>query len=144
MKIASILVPTDFSSTADTALACATQLAKCLNASLFIVHVELAPVLNAPYDDEDDPEEHRAHHLLDQVQPHDPSVKYQRFLLKGGIANEIVDFANERRVDMIIMGTHGQTNSPEAVMGAVAEAVTRRAPCLVMVVKPSAAQELFL
>ena len=64
MKAKTILVATDFSSSADAALDCATELAKSLGASLAVVHVELAPVLAAPYDDEDDPEEHRLHHLL--------------------------------------------------------------------------------
>ena len=72
-----------------------------------------------------------------EVKPNDPAVSFERTFLKGNTADEILSFSKKRTVDMIVMGTHGQTNSPDAVMGAVAETVTRHAPCLVIAVKPA-------
>lgn len=133
-----ILVPTDFSPSAAAALQCATELAQARQAQLAIVHVELAPELKGPYDDEDDPQQHRAERLLENISPSDPSISVQRHLLKGSIATRILEFAGEQAVSAIVMGTHGQTNSAEVVMGTVAEAVARRAPCLVVAVRPPA------
>jgi nucleotide-binding universal stress UspA family protein len=136
MKPKTLLVPTDFSAGSDAALACATELAKSLGASLSIVHVEVAPVLKGPYDDEDDSLEHQERRLLDQVKPHDAAVSFERVFLKGNVLESILGLAGQRAVEMIVMGTHGQTNSPDAVLGTVAEAVTRQAPCTVLAVKP--------
>jgi nucleotide-binding universal stress UspA family protein len=138
MNAETIVVPTDFSLGAKAAVECATELAKSLNATLLIAHVELAPALSGPYDDEDDPREHQAHRLLEVVKPTSAAVTFQSVLLKGNVAEEILHLAKDRCADAIVMGTHGQTNSPEQVMGAVAEAVTRQSPCLVIAVKPPA------
>ena len=132
-----VLVPTDFSSHAAAALDCAAQLAKSLDATLTIVHVELAPVLTAPYDDEDDPSGMQAHHLLEQIKPGDPRVNFQRVLLRGNVAEGLLKFAAERHADLIVMGTHGQTNSPAAALGTIAEEVTKKAACTVVTVRPA-------
>ena len=137
MNAKNIVVATDFSTHAAAALDCAVQLAKSLDATLTIVHVELAPVLTAPYDDEDDPSGMQAHHLLEQINPGDPRVNLQRVLLRGSVAEGLLKFTAERHADLIIMGTHGQTNSPAAVLGTVAEEVTKKATCIVVAVRPA-------
>ncbi len=139
MKAKRILVPTDFSASAGAALECAIELAKSLGASLAIAHVELSPALKGAYDDEDQPEYYHSHRLLDEIAVNAPTVDVERVLLSGNVVDQILKFVNDRRGDMIVMGTHGQTNSPDKIMGAVAEGVTRQAPCLVIAVKPTAA-----
>ncbi len=55
----------------------------------------------------------------------------------GVPANEIVRFAEEASVDLIIMGTHGWTGFKHLVLGSTAENVVRTANCPVLTVKSS-------
>ena len=43
-------------------------------------------------------------------------------------------YAARHRIDLIVVGTHGRTGVSHALLGSVAEAVVRRAPCLVLTV----------
>jgi len=49
---------------------------------------------------------------------------------------EILRFAVDQKVDLIVMGTHGNTGFKHLFMGSQAERVVRRAPCDVLTVKP--------
>lgn len=53
----------------------------------------------------------------------------------GNPAEEILRVAQEEAVDLIVMGTHGRTGLRHVLMGSVAEAVVRAAPCPVFTVK---------
>ncbi len=55
----------------------------------------------------------------------------------GVPANEIVRFAEQESVDLIIMGTHGWTGFKHLVLGSTAENVVRTANCPVLTVKSS-------
>ena len=57
-------------------------------------------------------------------------------LVPGHPATEIARFAGEGRFDLLVMGTHGQTELEHAILGSVAERVVREAPCTVLVVRP--------
>jgi nucleotide-binding universal stress UspA family protein len=48
---------------------------------------------------------------------------------------EIVRYAQEGDIDLIVMGTHGRTGLAHALMGSVAEKVVRKAPCPVLTVR---------
>jgi nucleotide-binding universal stress UspA family protein len=52
-------------------------------------------------------------------------------------ASEIVQYAKEQTIDLIVMGTHGRGFMGHAVMGSVAEKVVRTAPCPVLTVRNS-------
>ena len=47
----------------------------------------------------------------------------------------IVDYATDRKMDLIVMGTHGRSGVAHLLMGSVAEKVVRTAPCPVMTVR---------
>jgi nucleotide-binding universal stress UspA family protein len=53
----------------------------------------------------------------------------------GSPQKEILQFAGEEAVDLIVMGSHGRTGISRLLMGSVAEAVMRKAPCPVLIVK---------
>ena len=55
-------------------------------------------------------------------------------LLEGRAGPEIVRYAREQRIDLIVLGTHGRTGLTRALLGSVAEYVVRLAPCLVLTV----------
>jgi nucleotide-binding universal stress UspA family protein len=58
-----------------------------------------------------------------------------QFVKVGAPATEIVKAAREWPADVIVIGSHGRTGVPRAILGSVAEAVVRHAPCPVLVVR---------
>ncbi len=50
-------------------------------------------------------------------------------------AREIVRFAEEQEVDLIVMGTHGRTGFKHLILGSTAENVVRIAKCPVLTVR---------
>jgi nucleotide-binding universal stress UspA family protein len=55
---------------------------------------------------------------------------------EGHPAEQIVALASEVDADLIVMGTHSRSGLQRVMLGSVAEAVTRRAPCGVFVIRP--------
>jgi nucleotide-binding universal stress UspA family protein len=56
-------------------------------------------------------------------------------VLSGAPYIEIVGYANDHAIDLIVMGTHGRGPVAHALMGSVAEKVVRNAPCPVLTVR---------
>lgn len=61
---------------------------------------------------------------------------YHLFLLEGDVAGSILDFAQERQIDLIVVGTHGRGGLGRALMGSVAEQVFRQSPVPVLTMGP--------
>lgn len=55
----------------------------------------------------------------------------------GRPAHKIVDVASEANVDQIVLGSHGREGAKRLLLGSVAEAVVRRAPVPVTVIRQS-------
>jgi len=51
------------------------------------------------------------------------------------IIREINNFANSKKSDLIVMGSHGRTGLNKFILGSVANGVAQQAKCAVMVVK---------
>jgi|MudIll2142460700_1097286.scaffolds.fasta_scaffold731390_1 nucleotide-binding universal stress UspA family protein len=139
-----ILFPTDFSHTGDAALDLATSLARERGAKLLIVHVEEPPAAYGAgemYYGMPDPVTEDLRKMLEQVGPPDPQVPCERRLITGDPATAIAQLAQEEGVELIVMGTHGRTGLMRLLMGSVAEAVVRRAPCPVLTLRQPSAPE---
>lgn len=143
-RITRILVPTDFSPTADAALDYAFGLAEKFDASLQLLHVlddpfvfegmsaeayiSEAPVLRtAMLEDARERLRHRA-------APRG-GVPVETEVLFGHGARTIAEYAAERGIDLIVMGTHGRTGFAHFMVGSVAERLVRIAPCPVLTVR---------
>jgi nucleotide-binding universal stress UspA family protein len=48
---------------------------------------------------------------------------------------EVLRYASENAIDLIVMGTHGRGPLGHVVLGSVAERVVRKAPCPVLTVR---------
>ncbi len=59
----------------------------------------------------------------------------ERSVRSGRPAGEIVAEATEWPADLIVMGTHGRTGAARALLGSVAQAVMRDAPCSVLIIR---------
>jgi len=58
-----------------------------------------------------------------------------KFIHAGKPASEIVRTAKEWPADIIVIGSHGRHGIQRALLGSVAEAVMRHAPCPVLVIR---------
>lgn len=143
MLVHHILVPLDFSVTADQALAYAIALAAPLQARLTLFHVLQIPpltleegtiALSGTYLEDLETE---AHHLLQAslAQVQRAGLQGDALLVQGSPTQAIVDTAEAHGVDLIIMGTHGRTGLTHVLLGSVAERVVREAPCPVLVTR---------
>ena len=147
MTVKKILFPTDLSDLSAAALEYAAALARDSQGELVIVHVE-EPGATYVIGGTDHygaamPGSIEIRQLLEAVKPKDTQVRFHHRLLNGHPADEIVRFAEQEQVDVIVMATHGRTGWTHALMGSVAEAVVRAANCPVLSFKPeqTAAQQ---
>ena len=56
---------------------------------------------------------------------------------RGNPSTEIVAYAKEQGIDLIVMSTHGRAGLPHVLVGSVAERVIQTAPCPVLTMRPS-------
>ncbi len=144
---ASIVVGTDGSQTAKTAVRYAIDLARELGASLQIVSA-YEPVaaqrlrrekIELPKD------------LQWMVNPHeevlamleesrqeaiDAGVRnVETFARQGDAADAILDVSEEQRSDLIVVGNRGMTGAKRFLLGSVPNKVSHHAPCSVLIVR---------
>jgi nucleotide-binding universal stress UspA family protein len=147
LPIQTILHPTDFSDRSACAFQFACAQARDYGACLVVAHVcvpELVvygemrtPVPAVPVVDRP-----ALQARLAQLQPADPAVRVEHVLREGDPALEILALAGELSCDLIVLGTHGRTGFHRLLMGSVAEAVSRKAPCPVLTVKAPLAEPI--
>lgn len=63
-------------------------------------------------------------------------AKVAVYVVPGNPAERILALAEAIDSDLIVVGTHGVTGIKRLILGSVAEAVVRRAPCGVYVIRP--------
>jgi nucleotide-binding universal stress UspA family protein len=140
-----ILVPTDFSEHSRNALRYAAAFADKFGAEIHLLHVFQDLAIFQPDAVTAGPP---------AMPPHEEMLAAARAALarsiqecpvkglpihsdvrEGSAYEEIVVFAREKDVDLIIMGTHGRGWLAHVLMGSVAEKVVRKAPCPVLTVR---------
>lgn len=133
-----ILLPVDFSGTSRKALAYAVSFAKQFNADVLLLHV-IEPALTTPQMETIPARafgrEHRedcAEELMAWQREFQPVAA--AVVREGTPYREIVAFARENGIDLIILGTQGLTGLAH-IFGSTAERVVRQAPCPVLVVR---------
>jgi len=62
-------------------------------------------------------------------------VHLETVILEGKPAAEIVNYAQVKGIDLIVIGTQGKRGIERFLLGSVAESIIRAAPCKVLVVK---------
>jgi nucleotide-binding universal stress UspA family protein len=60
---------------------------------------------------------------------------------RGAPADEILDYAEDEGIDLVVMGTHGRTGLGRFLLGSVAERVARHSTMPVMLVRSGAREE---
>ena len=145
MKMETIVCCTDFSDNADKAVSAACDLARRYGAALLIVHV-LPPVVNPVLTEAEwiPPEETPRETLLMQIQERmqerygeeaSQGLKAQYVVLDGHVSTEILAFLEDRKVDLVVMGSYGLSGMGLVLFGSVTKRVSQKAPCSVMIVR---------
>lgn len=140
MNSQKIVFPTDFSHSSEAALEYATRMARQSGGTLYIVHAEEPPQAyggGEMYYGFLEPTHSELMEMLAEVKPSDPQVSFEHRMLHGftNAADQVVEFAKEIGADLIVLGSHGRTGMKRLLMGSIAEAIVRHAPCPVMIVK---------
>lgn len=165
MRLTHVLVATDFSETALQAFGYAVEEASFHQAKLTLLHVlsphsvtdvyytsgspepprptNVDPLVDARLTSQgppestvvrSDPAEHALTRLR-ELMPESFRGVWDVEVARGQPADAIVRFAQERNVDLIVMGTHGRTGLQHVFLGSVAEKVVRQATCPVLTVR---------
>jgi len=122
LRCRNVLFATDFSQPSRLAGKIAAELARHFGARLHVLHV--VPPVTDPTP--------AAPALRAAVAELEAGLAVVTASATGRAASEIVKYARRNAIDLIVLGTHGRTGFSRAMLGSVAEAVTRRAGCPVM------------
>jgi nucleotide-binding universal stress UspA family protein len=138
-----ILVPTDFSACSDAALRYGRALCQAFNASLHLLHVVQDPYTQpwaaeafpAPLGEMLEQWQQQARQRLTTLLRAEESAAATTATVVGSPFYEIVRYAAEQQIDLIVIGTHGRGPLGHMLLGSVAEKVVRKAPCPVLTVR---------
>jgi nucleotide-binding universal stress UspA family protein len=140
MAIKRILIPTDFSETAQLAVAHGVYMAQLFNAQIFMLHAEEytvnpiipdEPVVPAEIKQTDESAQQRLHKLASEIIMK-YAVNLSIILASGRPSKAIVAAVKENEIDLIIMGTHGASGFEEFFLGSNTHRVVNLAPCPVL------------
>lgn len=143
-----IVVCTDFSPCSALALERAADIARRDETRVFLIHTfdpkkVKGPAANAPterdrrgWDEESMRQLKEARHRYFGHLP-DTDVQYDA-VPSASPSVEICRVANETKASLIVLGSHGRTGVMRRLLGSVAEATVRHAPCSVFVVRDQA------
>lgn len=142
-----ILIPTDFSPSANNALRVASLIAKQAKAEIHLLHSVKTDIdwAHLPIDKRSlYPETlaniERAEQLLEKEswKPVLKGLKIHTHLVTGNTYEQILHFANKKiKADLVVMGSHGPDEPSELFIGSNAQKTMRMAQCPVLTVKKS-------
>ena len=141
-----ILVPTDFSTFSDEALRQAYDLAKQHAARIYLLHVVGVtqtcaidycfdePTIAAIDKKAIETSEAAMNEQIKRVLPA-MDVELESYVVKGTPAAQILKEQEAKKIDLIVISSHGRTGLIGHLMGSVAEKIARHAQCPVMLVR---------
>jgi len=145
IKFERILCPTDFSQNAELALEYACHIGGQNHSELHLLHV--LPDITAAMslygdlifvmpDEWVSTMEKHSYEFLAKLPQHKPDSisNIIRRTSQGETASEIVGYASDNNIDLIVMGTHGKSNLAHILMGDTADKVLHKAHCPVMAI----------
>ena len=142
----SIVVGTDGSETAGEAVRQATELAKAVGAKVNLVSA-FQPVGNQRLREERQQVPDDAQWMVNAREDVDATLKEARekaqeagvdvevYARQGDPADAILDVAEERGSDLIVVGNKGMTGAKRFLLGSVPNKVSHHAPCSVLIIR---------
>jgi universal stress protein A len=136
-----ILLAVDFSNNTDAIFERALNMRKALNARLSLVHIvefvqfDFSSELTMPQELELDQELlELADKRLQQLGEKYGIADGERIVSQGNTKREILRIAEEQKVDLIVIGSHGRAGI-QLLLGSTANAILHGAPCDVLAVR---------
>ena len=136
-----ILVPTDFSENALHAIEYASETAKAVGAELVILHVHIPPVsmqsaihsvMAEDVGRETKAAKARLKAIANTIQEEYKSLICIFDVAVGEPVPEILDYAQEKAVDLIVMGTQGASKMANVLFGSNTASIIEKASCPVL------------
>jgi nucleotide-binding universal stress UspA family protein len=148
MSLKRIVVPLDGSELAERALVPALALAVAMSARLFIIRVAIPLSLNLDpdfYQRSNELRQDEAQRYLGSINSllSSSQANIETQLLVGRAARSIINFAQEREIDLVVMSSHGRSGVNRWIYGSVADKVLHNAPCAKVIIHPRAIIEPF-
>ena len=138
---------TDFSENADEAFQVAKDLARHYGATLHILHVVASFSLSPPIHSTTMPIEYQPEFVEQVMEAARESIQsrylsqlgegqpYEVHVVSGYASTEIIRLAREKKIGLIVMGSHGLTGIAHVLFGSTADRVVRKSPCSVLTVR---------
>jgi nucleotide-binding universal stress UspA family protein len=137
-----VMVPLDGSDISEKALPVATKLAGAFNARVSLVRAVRWAVQAYPYAMPDtylpqvDQElEAGAKKYLQRIEGGVKGVEVSAFVVRGAVAEGLLEFVDKEAVDLVVMTTHARAGLARAALGSVADRMLQ-APAPVMLIRP--------
>lgn len=135
-----ILLPTDGSEAADRALDLAVAVAEAHGAELDVLYVADTnqPSLARIQGDVRDVLEGRGEEVVQSAadRARAAGVDAETAVIQGGPARTVLEYVEDRAVDLVVMGARGERDVEQLFLGSVTERVVRSSPVPVLVVPP--------
>ncbi|OPY76007.1 MAG: putative universal stress protein [Syntrophorhabdus sp. PtaU1.Bin058] len=133
----SILFCTDFSANADFALDFAIEVARRRSDStLYILHINPYPEYTNGVSGRAKKEQEMNKKIEETYLNRLREVPRYEIIFKMATSPylEILDFINEKKCDIVILGRHGETGWTKTIVGSTAEKVMRKAMCPILII----------
>jgi nucleotide-binding universal stress UspA family protein len=128
-----ILIATDGSEYSKMAVNSGIKFAKSSGAKVHAIYVINARWEREVYNYLSKKGEQATNEVKQLGDEHNVEVKTQ--LLEGDPAEQIIDYAENNDIDLIVMGTHGESGISRFLMGSVAQKVARKSSTEVLISK---------
>ncbi len=147
IQLKRVLLPTDFSELSSEATNYACALVEQFEAELHMLHVHeritisefgMGIDLERLMGEAEKAAEAQMEKVLDEEWKDGRTVVTAT--VEGPPFLEIIRYAREHEIDLIVMATHGRSGVSHMLIGSVAEKVVRKAPCPVLTVHPKGHQ----
>ncbi len=142
ISLKNILIATDFSPCSEKALYYAAAIARRHGAKLFVAHrIAPEPPLAepvVPVPEEIDPEhiEAKKQMKLLLANPQLAAIPTEALVKRGDFWRVLDEMIENRKIDLLVAGTHGREGLKQLMLGSVAEQIFRHARCPVLTVGP--------
>lgn len=144
-----ILVPTDFSKNAENALYYAIALAQREKSKIILLHTYLIdyPVSSTSYDLIMEEKKQALEYSEHQLNAESMKIKqagdiaFETISEEDSAVDAILKVIKERKIDLVVMGTKGESNLLNTILGSTTAAVIEKASCPVVAVPMDASVE---
>ncbi len=78
---------------------------------------------------------------LDHIAKIEPLAKKANIIIKSqifkstSVVKDIVTYAKSQKIDLVVMSSHGRTGMDKLILGSVANGVTQKSSCPVLIIK---------